>query len=557
VYKNITHFKAFHILWKAFLIIKNMMVDLSKKEKLAIRKRIFLHLDGWALIPTIYNLNKLGVLQLLEENHTISLKDINAVVKTNEGYLNVALRLLASQGYILREVNNELDEITHTITATGTQAFEMADHYDGVYELMKELAVRPRTIISEKADLELIVNTWKELKNFSSYKDSTIRRRMSYHMEGVLLAPVMVGLGIEGRFDTIDTESILSATLLKLPQQTFDWFVEVLDQLLFVKKTDSKLTLNAKGLYYIKRASAYGVTVSYLPTFAQLDTLLKGDPTKLREHDEDGHETHVYRYMNVWGSGGAHSTYFKKVDEIIIALFNKPIAKQPKGIIDVGCGDGTFIEHVFNVIYTKTERGKVLNEHPLFIVGADYNKKARIATRTKMTKADIWAEIEFGDISDPKSLDEMLKDKHGIELGNLLNTRTFLDHNRIYKKPTQTNLKCQSSGAFSYRGRRIPNNELFQNLSDHLNKWSPYLKKHGLLIVELHSIKPKIAAENIGKTLSTPYDATHGYTDQYIIELNSFLAAAKHANLIPENEYSFKFPDDERATVSIHLLKAV
>ena len=357
-----------------------MMVDLSKKEKLAIRKRIFLHLDGWALIPTIYNLNKLGVLQLLEENHTISLKDINAVAKTNEGYLNVALRLLASQGYILREVNNELDEITHTITATGTQAFEMADHYDGVYELMKELAVRPRTIISEKADLELIVNTWKELKNFSSYKDSTIRRQMSYHMEGVLLAPVMVGLGIEGRFDTINTESILSAALLKLPQQTFDWFVEVLDQLLFVKKTDAKLTLNAKGLYYLKRASAYGVTVSYLPTFAQLDTLLKGDPTKLREHDEDGHETHVYRYMNVWGSGGAHSTYFKKVDEIIIALFNKPIAKQPKGIIDVGCGDGTFIEHVFNVIYTKTERGKVLNEHPLFIVGADYNKKARIAT---------------------------------------------------------------------------------------------------------------------------------------------------------------------------------
>ena len=36
--KNITHFKAFHILWKAFLILKNMMVDLSKKEKLAIRK---------------------------------------------------------------------------------------------------------------------------------------------------------------------------------------------------------------------------------------------------------------------------------------------------------------------------------------------------------------------------------------------------------------------------------------------------------------------------------------------------------------------------------------
>ena len=163
----------------------------------------------------------------------------------------------------------------------------------------------------------------------------------------------------------------------------------------------------------------------------------------------------------------------------------------------------------------------------------------------------------WGDISNPKKLADDLERKFQIQLEKLLNVRTFLDHNRIYKKPTQTNLNCESSGAFSYRGRRIPNNELFQNLSDHLNKWSPYLKKHGLLIVELHSIKPKIAAENIGKTLSTPYDATHGYTDQYIIELNSFLAAAKHANLIPENEYSFKFPNDERATVSIHLLKAV
>ena len=64
----------------------------------------------------------------------------------------------------------------------------------------------------------------------------------------------MVGLGIEGRFDTLNTESILSATLLKLPQQTFDWFVEVLDQLMFVEKTDSKLTLNTKGLYYMAKS---------------------------------------------------------------------------------------------------------------------------------------------------------------------------------------------------------------------------------------------------------------------------------------------------------------
>ena len=54
-------------------------------------------------------------------------------------------------------------------------------------------------------------------------------------------------------------------------------------------------------------------------------------------------------------------------------------------------------------------------------------------------------------------------EKFGIRLGDLLNTRSFLDHNRIYQKPTKTELSTKSEGAFAYRGKRIPNNELFQN----------------------------------------------------------------------------------------------
>jgi len=534
-----------------------MVSPLSREEKSEIRKRIFLHLDGWALIPTVYNLNKLDVLQLFLDKPQRTLSEINAITQTNEGYLNVALRILASQGYVNRTVYNELDEIILELTDLGRQAFELADHYDTFYELMKSFAIRPRNIISNNAAIDALEEAWRELKHFQNYQNGEIRERMSYHMEGLLLGPTMVGLGLENRFENINTDFILSSDSLHLPERTFQWFINILDQLLFVSQNQSEYKLNTKGLYFTKRASAYGVTVSYLPTFAQLDTLLKGDPNKLREEDEEGHETHVYRYMNVWGSGGAHSTYFKKVDEIIIELFNKPIEEQPKGLIDVGCGDGSFIEHVFDIIYDKTVRGKILDKHPLFIVGADYNQKARIATRKTMDSADIWAEVEFGDISDPESLNKMLVEKYEIELSDLLNTRTFLDHNRIYQKPERVELSCKSGGAFAYRGRRIPNNELFQNLSNHLKIWAPYLKKFGLLIVELHSINTEQAANNVGLTLATPYDATHGYTDQYIIELPCFLNAAKEAGLQPIEPYSFKFPDGEKTTVSIQLLKAV
>ena len=542
---------------KAFIIQQTMICTLNKEEKSEIRKRIFLHLDGWALIPTIYNLKQLNVLSLFLEKKQWKLSKLNSITQTNEGYLNVALRILASQGYLKRKVDNELDEIGLELTDLGLQAFELAEHYDVFYKLMKNYTVRPGNIISESANIKALEEAWDKLKNFQNIRNIEIREQMTYHMEGILLGPVMVGLGINQKLKNIDQNFILSPESLNIPERTFKWFIKILDHLLFVTKTKSKYHFSSKGFYYAKRASAYGVTVSYLPTFAQLDTLLKGDPNKIWQKNEEGHESHVYRYMNVWGSGGAHSTYFKKVDQIIIELFNKPIDEQPKGLIDVGCGDGTFINHVFDVIYHKTERGKILDKHPLFIAGADYNQKARTATRKKMKSQDIWAEVEFGDISNPASLNEMLVEKHGIELGDLLNTRTFLDHNRIYKKPNKTEFSCKSGGAFAYRGRRIPNNELFQNLINHLKTWTPYLKKFGLLIVELHSISPAQAASNIGKTLATPYDATHGYTDQYIIELPCFLNAAKHAGLQPVPEYLFKFPDEQKTTVSIQLLKAV
>ena len=77
-------------------------------------------------------------------------------------------------------------------------------------------------------------------------------------------------------------------------------------------------------------------------------------------------EIHVDRKMNVWESGGAHRLYFQKVDEIIIDLFNLPIEEQPKGFIDIGCGDGALIEHIFDLIYFKTKKRKTIEKIPSF-----------------------------------------------------------------------------------------------------------------------------------------------------------------------------------------------
>jgi len=118
-------------------------------------------------------------------------------------------------------------------------------------------------------------------------------------------------------------------------------------------------------MFFAKRASAYGVTVSYIPTLRKLDDLIFGNPLVLKKSVNEKEEKHVDREINVWGSGGAHAAYFRVVDEIIIDLFNKPIQEQPNGILDLGCGNGAFLKHLFTVIESQTLRGTVLEEYPL------------------------------------------------------------------------------------------------------------------------------------------------------------------------------------------------
>ena len=312
-----------------------------------------------------------------------------------------------------------------------------------------------------------------------------------------------------------------------------------------------------EGIFFMKRASAYGVTVSYLPTFSNVSELLYGNPNILWKRTNDNLETHVNRRMNVWGSGGAHTLYFKKIDEIITNIFNQPLEKQPVGIADMGCGDGTLLKHLHKIITTKTLRGKHLENHPIKIIGADYNKAARIASNITLKKAGIEHSILAGDISDPQSYAEKLKEKFNLDIRKMLNVRSFLDHNRIYTIPVNSfnDRTCNSTGAFSYRGRWIPNNELKQNLVEHFLSWKVHIGNFGLLILELHTIDPNLASKHIGNTIATAYDGTHGYSDQYIFEIKTMLAAADEAGLSADPNHQAQFPNKDISTISINLFK--
>ena len=529
---------------------------LTKQDKEQLRGTIFRHLDGIATATTAFSLHKKGVLEYLLKNKKAELKDITNAFNANEGYLNIALRILCSQGWLTQNLDNATDSIFYETNANSEAAFQLIPLYEDAVNLLSYSVNFPYERIGSDAFI-VLERIFKNYENrFGLKQVNDIENQVLKHIEGCIVAPIIVLLGVNGLFHKYFMEASFTAEEYHKDPESFKKILDFFAHLGWFRKKKNTYQFTDEGLFFAKRASAYGVTVSYLPTFLQLDELNFGNPLVLKTASPDETEKHVHREMNVWGSGGAHSTYFKVIDQVIIKLFNKPIDEQPKGILDMGCGNGAFIQHIFDVIENQTLRGKMLEEHPLLLVGADFNQAALKVTRANLIKSDIWAKVIWGDIGRPDLLANDLKDDYNIELKDLLNVRTFLDHNRIWETPKEpTNNISTSSGAYASQGKRVNNNLVEDSLREHLQKWKPYVEQFGLLIIELHTINSKLTAQNLGKTAATAYDATHGYSDQYILEVDVFHKIATESGLKPDPNHFSRFPDSDLATVSVNLLK--
>ncbi|HMB99728.1 MAG TPA: class I SAM-dependent methyltransferase [Flavobacteriaceae bacterium] len=531
---------------------------LTNNDKALFRSTIFRHLDGIATATTAFALYKKGVLEYLIENKKLPIKEITKQFDANEGYLNVALRVLCSQGWLIQHLDNEQDNIVYELNKNSIQAFNLVHLYKDAVDLLNYSVRFPEEQIGSDCFivLEQIFKKYEDSYGLKDIQINSIEYQILKHIEGVIIAPIIVLLGLNGLFHKYFMEASFRAEEYHKNPESFKKILDFLSFLGWFTKKKNTYQFTEKGLFFAKRASAYGVTVSYLPTFVKLDELIFGNPLILKTSSPGDIEKHVDREMNVWGSGGAHSTYFKIVDEVIIQLFSKPIDEQPKGVLDMGCGNGAFLQHIFDVIEYKTVRGKHLDEYPLFLVGADFNQAALKVTRANLIKADIWAKVIWGDIGRPEILAEDLKEDYNIDLKDLLNVRTFLDHNRVWNEPKNaTNRVSISTGAYAYNGKRLNNNHVEVSLLEHFKKWKPYIEKFGLLIIELHTIDPKDSAENLGKTAATAYDATHGYSDQFILESNVVNSIAKEAGLFSDPDFYTAFPNGKLASITINLLK--
>jgi hypothetical protein len=542
---------------------KMMSGSTSPDEKAEVRAALFGHLSGIVLAPVVKALFDRKVFESFRDSpEWLELDRIVERTHANRGYLRVALRLLASCGWLKQRMAEDGRSSSYALTPEGSLALRMAPP---LYE--EVLSFFPKVVFLEdflfgRSDqpllpsLEALVQRAKNRWGLGFDGDPGTARilgQLRLHLDGVLVGPAMVALARGGIFEQLEAGPV-EIQNIHGNRGSLSCVFDLLAAQGWVAREQNTVRLTASGKYAATLATSYGVTVSYVPLFNIVSTLLFGNP-RIPRVDESGVELLVNRGMNVWGSGGAHRTYFKKVDEIVVEIFNRPIARQPKGICDMGCGDGTFLEHLYSVVKARTARGQVLDKHPLVLVGADFNKVARRVAKQTLRRADCPTfHIIPGDINRPPQLAADLDDL-GLDIHDLLHVRSFLDHNRPYSPPldyVKGSRKGKSTGAFTRLGQEIAADELEENLVRHLRRWAPYVGRFGLLLLELHTLPPEVAAANLERTPAVAYDGTHGFSDQYLVELPVFLECAREAGLRAEPVHACKFPPSELATVSLN-----
>ncbi len=150
--------------------------------------------------------------------------------------------------------------------------------------------------------------------------------------------------------------------------------------------------------------------------FVRLPDLLFGDEVHRTHVAQGEQESHVDRRLNVLASAAAHKRYFRDAENIFLDVFNRqPLCAQPRFVADMGCGDGSWLAHIYKLVSERTNRGRALRQFPLTMVGADYNPAALEVARTTLNSASLPTIMVVGDITDPDSFARELE-KNGLDI---------------------------------------------------------------------------------------------------------------------------------------------
>jgi SAM-dependent methyltransferase len=487
------------------------------------------HIDGMAVGTTMAALHERGALALLAAQDRTEFAALRARLAARPGFLHVALRLLADQGWVARQGEPGTDRMTIAPTARGRIVMtELAGAYPAAVRSLAH-AGRIKEALKDGSLAPFARLAKQEWELPAAGIPPGLRRQVLGHLDGHLVAPVMHALS-SGQAGLATSPG--AAEILALPGWAHPG------------------GLTPDGELALSLARQYRYPVTYLPLLRQVPELLFGEPGKPAGHSDnsdDGEETHLDRELDLRFSGDVFAAACREPFlRLARPLFDQtPLGRQPALVVDSGCGDGTLLEVLYRAICEQTERGRHLAERPLVMVGVDPSPVARRMAAARLTRAGVPHVILDGDIADPAGLEQALA-AHGLDARDALHVCKSAIHDRAYESPGPAEGPGPANGparaeeppppgAGAYAlpdGSALPASDVARDLAALFRRWQPAASRHGWLVIEAHAVPAAILAGLIGRTHATVLDATHGYACQYPVEPAVFAWAARHGGFV-------------------------
>lgn len=482
---------------------------------------------GFAALPVLQSLKRRGHFPLSLK--PVPFEKICSNWGANSGHLRVAFRLLESLGVISSD--------GHTFQSSASTPFNdsfssgVADSiFDDIIRIYRIPinALLPDEGRSFVPWIDRIVDRW-------GLQDSTAA---DLH-DGPVLVPLLLALSRRtnknAQLILDDLDEPVCAAILR--------FLEIKQ---WGMPGGRGALLNDAGKYLFERVPINETVHSYGAMFQRIDELLFGDSAAVFAHNAQGHETHVDRSSNVIGSGFQHGKFFAEMDDIFVEIFNRtPLESQPSYAADMGCGDGALLKRIHDIVRQFTIRGRALDEHPLQMIGLDFNEKA--LDQTARTLEGIPHLLIRADIGQPSRILDELRSR-GIPEDEVLHVRSFLDHDRPFVPPANALSVALRSRVPTHNvsvgpaGEWIQPAAVVESLVRHLEGWSGIINRHGLVLLEVHCLPPAMVRRYFDQSESFHFDAYHGFSLQHLVEAQVFHLALAEVGLFPRSGYSRRFP---------------
>jgi acyl transferase domain-containing protein/SAM-dependent methyltransferase/acyl carrier protein len=494
---------------------------------------------GMVLVPFVEAIRRHGCLDSFEAAAPLHLREMERRYSANSGYLAVALRMFESLQWLRRTDTGEY-VATQKLAESCIFPADVLSLYEFRYD---------RYLDGTHSEL---LAPWIE-RSLSRW--GTDHPYLPDYLDGPLLIPLL--LALKANSGVTHSESIEEGRRLAALDLDIDRVAADQVSSLFVAKgwakatSSSRLQLSHAGRFVWERIFITAALAAYKPMFMQSEALLFGRPQRVFEPDAAGHETHLDRTANVVGSGFQHGKYFDALRESLIAIFdNDEYAGQPKYIADTGCGDGTLLRMLYETVREQTQRGRVLDRYPLTLLGVDFNQKALAAS--SQTLAAYPHLVLAGDIGEPEKIVDAFRSAGIPDVDRILHVRSFLDHDRPYRAPldgagVEQWSRVSPDGVHIDRaGQLIAPAQVVQSTVEHLQRWAGVINRHGLLMLEAHSLPAAATGRFLDESESFHFDAYHAMSRQYLLEAKTFLLCAAAAGMTCDPAGWRRFPKHMR-----------